>query len=72
MKATGIIHSYDPEDGTGYIDPDDSPRGEDKLPFDADDVEGYEEGEVLQEGQRVRFTAQGGLAGVFAVEIQRI
>ena len=72
MAATGRIVDFDPDSGEGYIDPDESPEGEDMIPFDFEDVDDLEQAEHLTNGQRVRFDARGGMTGEFAVHISRI
>jgi cold shock CspA family protein len=46
----GEIQSYDPEEQTGFIDPDDDG---DPIPFSLDAVEDYHAGERLSIGQIV-------------------
>ena len=67
--ATGVIVSYDPEEETGYIDPD---EGDDHIPFDAQCVADADEGPMLQEGQRVEFDVEGGLAGLMCRHMRRL
>lgn len=67
--TTGVIVSYDPEEESGFIVIDDT---DDRVPFDADAVADFKEGEMLREGQRVQFKVQGGMAGVWATDVRRI
>lgn len=69
--TTGVIASYDPEEETGFIKPDQS-DWDDLIPFDADTVTDLTEGPMLREGQRVYFEASGGLAGIAATVVRRV
>lgn len=71
MASTGRIAKFDADSGEGYIDPDESPENEDKIPFDLEDVDDADRAEVAS-GQRVRFEVRGGMAGEFAVHVTRI
>lgn len=65
----GTVISYDADEETGYIDPDD---GDDRIPFDKNSLEGFERGAGPKEGDRVSFMVEGGLAGIYASSVRRV
>ena len=67
--TTGIIHAYDPEEESGYIRIDGT---DDDIPFDLSDLEDYQDGDMLVEGQRVQLRVSGGPAGPWATHIRRL
>lgn len=67
--TTGTVISFDREEETGYIDPDD---GDERIPFDMDSLEGFESGTAPRAGDRVSFAVEGGLAGFWARRVRRL
>lgn len=67
--TSGTVIKYDSDEETGYIDPDD---GDERIPFDSKSFEKFESGWVPQAGDRVKFVVEGGMAGLWAIEIRRV
>ncbi len=67
--TTGIIVNYDPEEESGFILVD---HTDDKVPFDTEAVEDFQEGEMLYAGQRVELRVEGGPVGVWATHVRRL
>lgn len=65
----GTVKSYDPDEGIGYIAPDDD---DEKVPFDRKSLKDYPKAEDPEPGDRVSFVIQGGMAGLWAVNIRRL
>lgn len=65
----GKVISYDADEETGFIDPDD---GDERIPFDKKSLMGFERGSVPQVGDRVSFMVEGGMAGFYAVNVRRV
>lgn len=65
----GTVISYDADEETGYIDPDD---GDERIPFDKKSIEGSERGTEPKVGDRVSFMVEGGLAGIYASRVRRV
>ena len=65
----GTVISYDPDEDTGFIDPDD---GDERIPFDRKSLHGYERGTFPQKGDRVFLVVEGGMAGFYATNVSRL
>jgi cold shock CspA family protein len=65
----GTVVSYDPDDETGFIMPDEE---DDRIPFDRNSLLDYAGEEDPAEGDRVSYRVEGGLAGLWATHVRRI
>lgn len=63
----GKVISYDADEETGYIDPDD---GDERIPFDKESLESFEGDPQI--GDLVSFVVEGGLAGIYAAHVRRV
>ena len=67
--TAGTIESIDFKRKQGHIKPN---HGGDHIPFDFDGLAEGEDAQQLQEGDRVYFEVEGGLAGIMAVRVRRV
>lgn len=65
----GTVISYDPDEGSGYIRPDDDT---DRIPFDRESLMDFAEDDNPAAGDRVSFQVEGGMAGIWATHVKRI
>lgn len=65
----GTVTSYDPEEETGYVRPDED---DDKIPFDRKSLVDFPRGEDPKAGDRVSFVIEGGMAGLWATKVRRL
>ena len=65
----GTVVEYDTDNDQGYIQPDEN---DDRIPFDRDSLVGFGAGERPKPGDRLSFEIEGGISGLWAVNVRRV